>query len=327
MSKPARIPAFALADAQASKVARQVIKQRVQAAADYWKLVAKHEKPSVEAIHQLRVWSRRALAALQLFAPLLSAEPAAELQQILNKARKQAGKARDCDVLLASLDKKNQAALADTLPVFKQQRAESAAKLAKSYRKKVRAGDLRECSRDVQKQLPATGSNGHLPPPVEFGPWFLQQFAIVSAELLRQLQLAKPSMRRAHALRIDGKRVRYALEIGLPSLPKHAGKQLYASLESLQEQLGELCDEQAQAAQFRELAKGLKPKQRTRLLQAAAEKDRRAAAHFRAFTRWWKAASGRKKLLQQFGAILTPPEVAALKQRRTAVAAQRRKRK
>lgn len=327
MSKPARIPAFATADAHASKVARQVIKQRVQAAADYWKRVAKHDKPRVEDIHQLRVWSRRAMAALQLFAPLLAAEPTTEMLQILNKARKQAGKARDCDVLLLSLDKDARNALADALSIMKQQRAESAAKLAKSYRKKVRSGDLSECSRALNKKLPAIGATGHVPPQIEFGPWFLQQFAVVSAELLKQLRPAKPSQPRAHSLRIEGKRIRYALEIGLPSLPMQAGKQLYSALENLQEQLGSLCDAQAQAAQFRELAKTLKPSHRTRLHQAAAENDRRAAAMFRSFARWWKAANGRKKLLQQFAVLLTPPEVAELKPRRTAVAAQRRKSK
>jgi CHAD domain-containing protein len=327
MSKPARIPAFALADAQASKVARQVIKQRVQAAADYWKRVAKDSKPRVEDIHQLRVWSRRAMAALHLFAPLLPAAPTAELLQILNKARKQAGKARDCDVLLASLDKKTRAALAEVLPAVKEQRAESAAKLARSYRKKVRSGDLQEYNREVQKLLPLAGDNGHVPPPVEFGPWFLLQFAVVSAELLKQLRLAKLSQRRAHELRIDGKRVRYALEIGLPSLPKQSGKQLYAALENLQEQLGALCDEQAQAEQFREFAKPLKAKQRARLLKLAADKDRRAATIFRQFNRWWRATNGRKKLVAQFSAMFTPPEVAGIKPRSTSGAAQRRKRK
>jgi CHAD domain-containing protein len=267
------------------------------------------------------------MAALQLFTPLLPAEPTAEMLQILNKARKRAGKARDVDVLLQSLDKEARTALADVLLIMKQQRVESAQKLAKSYRKKVRSGDLRECSQQLNKQLPANGNNGRVPPPIEFGPWFLQQFAVVSAELLRQLRPAKPSQPRAHSLRIEGKRIRYALEIGLPSLPKQAGKQLYSSLENLQEQLGSLCDAQAQAGQFRELAKSLKPKQRTKLHQAAAENDRRAAAMFRDFTRWWKAAKGRKKLQQQFADLLTPPEVAALKPRRTAVAAQRRKRK
>lgn len=327
MSKPARIPAAARADALAPKLARQVIKQRIQAAVDYWERVAKQDKPRVEDIHQLRVWSRRAMAAIQLFAPLLAAEPATELLTILNKARKRAGKARDCDVLLQTLDSNARKALAEPLQALKKGRAESAEKLRRSYRKKVRSGDLQEWSKTLQKQFPVTGDNGHASPPVAFGPWFVLQFAVVSAPFLKQLKPAKPLLRQIHPLRIEGKRVRYALEIGLPSLPKQSGKQLYAALENLQEQLGTICDDQALAEQYRELAKELKEKSQARLLKQAAQHDQQAQAGFVKFSRWWRAANGRKKLLQLFAAILTPPEVADLSRASSKLPAQRRKRK
>jgi CHAD domain-containing protein len=327
MSKPARIPAAARADALAPKLARQVVKQRIEAAIYYWQRVARHDKPPVEDIHQLRVWSRRAMAATQLFAPLLAAEPAAELLAILNKARKRAGKARDCDVLLKTLDANTRKLLDEALQELKKGRAESAEKLRRSYRKKVRSGDLQEWSKALQKQLPVAGDNGHASPPLEFGSWFLQQFAVVAAPFLKQLRPAKPLQRRIHPLRIEGKRVRYALEIGLPSLPKQAGKQLYAALENLQEQLGAICDDQALAAQYRELAAGLKSKQQARLLQQAAQHERQELAGFAKFSRWWRAANGRKKLLQHFAAILTPPEVADLSRAKARLPAQRRKRK
>jgi triphosphatase len=327
MSKPARIPAAARADALAPKLARQVVKQRIQAAVYYWQRVAKHDKPPVEDIHQLRVWSRRAMAAIQLFAPLLAGEPSAELLSILNKSRKRAGKARDCDVLLKTLDASTRKVLDEALQELKKGRAESAEKLRRSYRKKVRSGDVQEWSKALQKQLPVTGDNGHASPPLEFGGWFLQQFAVVAAPLLKQLRPAKPMQRRIHMLRIEGKRVRYALEIGLPSLPKQAGKQLYAALENLQEQLGAICDDQALAAQYRELAAGLKSKQQARLLQQAAQHEKQEQASFLKFSRWWRAANGRKKLLQHFAAILTPPEVAELSRSSEKLPAQRRKRK
>ncbi len=327
MSKPARIPAAACADALATKLARQVVKQRIQAAAVYWQRVAKHDKPRVEDIHQLRVWSRRAMAAIQLFAPLLAAKPAAELLAILNKARKRAGQARDCDVLLKTLDANARKALEEPLTALKKMRAESAEKLRRSYRKKVSSGDLQEWSKALQKQLPVAANNGHAHPPVEFGPWFLQQFAVIAAPFLKQLRPAKPQLRRIHQLRIDGKRVRYALEIGLPSLPKQIGKQLYAALENLQEQLGAICDDQALAEQYRNLTLGLKAKPQTRLLQQASLHEEQARAGFAKFSRWWRAANGRKKLLQHFAAILTPPAAAELTPSQARVPAQRRKRK
>ncbi|WP_254508829.1 CHAD domain-containing protein [Anatilimnocola floriformis] len=310
MSKPARIPAAAQADAAAPQLARKVVKQRVQAAVFYWERVAKRDKPRVEDVHQLRVWSRRSMAAVELFLPFFAAKPAAELLGMLNKARKRAGKARDCDVLLAKLDKRTREALAEHLETLKTGRAESAEKLQSAYRKKVRSGKVADCLADLQKESAAKNhsakSNGHVPPQAQFGVWFLTQFAASSADFIQQLRPAKASLRRIHQLRIDGKHVRYALEIGLPALPKAAGKQLYASLEALQEQLGEICDDLAFAERFRELAAGLKEKQQARLEKEAARHDEQAQAGFEKFSRWWRAANGRKKLQRQFAAIFAP---------------------
>lgn len=312
MSKPTRIPAFARAQEAAPQVARQVIKQRVRAAVQYWEQVAKRDKPRVEDIHQLRVWSRRAIAALRLFAPFFDPEPAAELTRILNKARKQAGKARDCDVLLKTLDKSERSLLRDALDVLREHRAKSAAKLRKAYRKQVRSGNLRDYSRELQPGPTAKAKqNGKAPPIVEFGPWFQQQFAAVTAAFSKELKIARPSPRRIHPLRIEGKRVRYALEIGLPSLPKQMGQQLYAALEALQEQLGQICDDQALAEQYRELAKGLKPAQRGKLTAAAARHARQAQEGSKQFARWWQSPSGRKKLLQRLSAACSPPQAKA----------------
>jgi CHAD domain-containing protein len=325
MSKPARIPAFARASAAAPQIARRVIKERAATAVHYWERIAKKEKPRAEDIHQLRVWSRRTIAAIELFAPLLAAKPAAELSGILNKARKRAGKARDCDVLLKTLDQSARSSLGEALEVLKTHRQKSADKLRRSYRKEVRSGELRDWSRKVQKELPATsGQNGKAPPAVEFGPWFQQQLAIITAGFSKQLRPAKPSARRVHPLRIEGKRLRYALEIGLPSLPKQTGRQLYASLERLQEQLGQICDDHALAEQYRELAKGLKPKQRTKLIAAAQRHEEAAQAACKKFARWWRAAAGRKKLLRQLAAAIVPREVAELAKPRRRARVQRR---
>jgi len=324
VSKPARIPAFARADALAPTVARQVVKQRVQAAVRCWERVAKRDKPRVDDIHQLRVWSRRAMAAVELFSPLVAPQAAAELLGILNKARKRAGNARDYDVLQKKLDKQSREDLSHALEVLKTRRAHAADKLRKSYRKQVHSGKIQ----DLQRELPKAGSagdNGHAPLPVKFGPWFLQHFADATVDFATQLRPAKPSLRRIHPLRIEGKLIRYALEIGLPSLPKQQGKQLYASLEELQEQLGEICDHLAFAEQFRELAADLKARQRDRVLKEAARHDRQAKAGFTKFGRWWRSANGRKKLQQQFAALLAKPAAAKLPRARTKAVSQRRK--
>lgn len=306
MPKPARIPAFARAPEPALQVAHQVIKQRVRAAVQYWQQVAQRDQPRVEDIHQLRVWSRRAIAAVQLFAPFLAPEAATEVTRILNKARKRAGRARDCDVLLKTLDKSARALLRDSLAALREQREAAAVKLRKAYRKHVRSGELREWCQKLQPKSLA-GKKVKALPVLEFGPWFQQRLAAVSADFVAQLEPTRLAARRIHSLRIDAKRVRYALEIGLPSLPKQAGERLYAGLEVLQEQLGQICDDQALAQQYRDLAQDLKPGKRVELIAAAERHELGARAGATKFGRWWKAAAGRKRLLQQLTAISTPP--------------------
>jgi CHAD domain-containing protein len=308
MVKPTRIPVNARAHVDAPKVARQVVKQRVRAAVQYWEQVARRDKPRVEDIHQLRVWCRRSIAALQLFAPLLNSQHTEELSRILNKARKRAGPARDYDVLLKTLDKSSRTLLRHALALFRERREEAAAKLRKAYRKQIRSGKVRDLLRELLKTPAATAKqNGKAPRRVEFGPWFQRQFAAVVVPFRKLLLPAKPSLRGIHPLRIEGKRVRYALEIGLPALPEPAGAELYAALESLQEQLGQICDHQAHAQQYRDLAKELPPAQRRSLIAAAKRHDQEAKVGYQKFVRWWSSSRGRKQLLRFLTAACTPP--------------------
>jgi CHAD domain-containing protein len=303
MPKLNRIPAGARADAPVDKLARDVVKQRVRAAIHYWERAAKRGSPRVDDIHQLRVWSRRAKAALQLFASRLPEESTAEVMRILKKVRKRAGQARDCDVLLDTLDKRSRNVLTEALEQLEEQRQECAKRLRRSYRKNVKSGELLNLLQSLEKKSQLSSHNGKAAPPLPFGPWFQQQFVGITADLRRQLRISRPGERRIHPLRIAGKQVRYALEIGLPALSKLTGRQLYEALEQLQEHLGDICDHQTLAEQYRDLAQDLKPKQRTYLIEAADKHLQQAHAGWTKFIRWWTGAGGRNKLLRLLNAV------------------------
>lgn len=295
MPKLERFPAAVRATAPVNKIARQVVKQRVQAAAWYWKRVAQRHAPRVEDIHQLRVWSRRAIAAIELFGSQLPEVPARDLIRVLNKARKRAGHVRDSDILDATFDKQGRKALRETLAKLKDQREQAAGKLRRSYAKKVKSGRLRDLTKGALK-------TAHEAQEVLFGDWFRQEFATASAPFRKQLRTANWNPRQVHSLRIAGKRVRYALEIGLPSLPTRKGQQLYAALEAFQRQLGAICDDLSLSEQLRELASGTSEPARRSLLEAAAKRHQtQAKAGLTTFGRWWKSAAGRNKLVQLLG--------------------------
>jgi CHAD domain-containing protein len=296
MPKINRIPAGVRADAPVDKLARAVVKERIRAALHYWERVAKCVRPRVEDIHQLRVWSRRSRAALELFSEELPAGETAELARILNKARKRAGRARDCDVLVATLDKRSRELLAEPLKAVRAKRQKSAERLHRSYRKKVKSGIIHDLMKVMQKRPNVASQNGKARFAAKFGPWFALRFESITAVFRNQLRSSRLSERKVHPLRIAAKQVRYALEIGLPAVAKESGRQLYAALEELQEHLGAICDHQALAEQYRELAKELKPKQQSHVMTLAEKHSRQARDGWTVFVRWWKSAAGRKKL-------------------------------
>src|SRR5688572_24408829 len=57
----------------------------------------------IEAVHQLRIWTRRSAAALRLFKRVLPPRRAKWLKRKLRQIRRAAGEARDCDVLAEQL--------------------------------------------------------------------------------------------------------------------------------------------------------------------------------------------------------------------------------
>src|SRR5688572_10302173 len=82
---------------RAVEVAARSLATRLDAVRRYLKWSV--ERPAEpEQIHQLRVWTRRADAALELYADLLPRRGVRKLRKRLRRIRKVAGRVRDCDV-------------------------------------------------------------------------------------------------------------------------------------------------------------------------------------------------------------------------------------
>src|SRR4051812_29375965 len=82
---------------RAVDVAARSITNRLEQVRRYLKRSVK--RPGVaENVHQLRVWSRRADAALSIYEDLLPPKRLARRRQMLKRMRRTAGRIRDCDV-------------------------------------------------------------------------------------------------------------------------------------------------------------------------------------------------------------------------------------
>jgi CHAD domain-containing protein len=206
-----------------AEAATAVLATRLDVVRHYLPLASEKPYDDPEYIHQLRVGTRRVGAALRVFADCLPGKQRRSLRRRLRAIRRAAGDARDWDVFLIgyAMGERSaaQAQLAQTAaqagPKFME---ESAALPGLAHAPKA-------------KSAPATF--GELAT-AQFGP-LLAVFNSASAANPRD-----PSA--LHRLRIQGKRLRYALEIFAACFPPQFKVVLYAAVEQLQEILGSIQD-------------------------------------------------------------------------------------
>lgn len=242
-----------------------------------------------ETVHQLRVATRRADAALRLFAPLLPRRRRRKVQKALRRLRRAAGAVRDCDVHLAQAAERRQA-----IPAALARRLHRHRRQALKRLRKLRRRERRRLKRRVRKLLARLAWRQKAPPP-GYAAWCLARCDLLAQRLFTWAEQKSADDDALHQLRIAGKRLRYALELVAPALTGPSVQQMLAALHTLQDRLGRLCDQRAAVMHLTE-AEGSASDAATRHAFAAERKaqERRLAAQRRALFRWWTAARQRR---------------------------------
>jgi CHAD domain-containing protein len=93
-------------DDRLTDVAVRSLEARLGAVQHLLPLAAEAGIEELETIHHLRVWTRRAAAAMKLYAPLLPRRRMAWMEKQLKRLRRAANEARDLDVLVQRLSAK-----------------------------------------------------------------------------------------------------------------------------------------------------------------------------------------------------------------------------
>ncbi len=223
--------------------ARRVLTVRLEAVRDAIPEVLQAAGEDPEHVHQLRVGTRRARAALDIFAPCLPARVYRRARRRLRRIRKGAGDARDGDVFFAELLNWSRGRPARERPGLL-----------------FLTGYVTAQRQAAQERLAEIGK-GY--------PFFFDRFlaatltAVRASEAPDQLlfiDLARPVLRNLvhdlekatagdlesaaslHGVRILGKRLRYAMEIFAPCFPAVFHDCLYPAVEQMQEVLGRAND-------------------------------------------------------------------------------------
>jgi CHAD domain-containing protein len=288
-----------------TKVAARTLRKRLEAV---WRELAGACRPrhDPERVHQLRVATRRTLAALTAFRGVVPGKQRIWFEKRLRRIRRAAGSTRDLDVLTGRLEREAPRAAAvsprdakaalvrERLVTMLAKRREVSRQPIRAVRDELRAADWPARVERLIDAVLAAGSDE------TFAAFGRHRFRQMLDRFFSRADRRLDEAAEIHRLRISGKKLRYALEIFAPVFPAAERKACHEALERLQETLGEFTDHASAAERFRRWAreKGVGPDRKALAALRRIEDDRAEEAR-RAFVKWWKPAR-RRELRRSF---------------------------
>jgi CHAD domain-containing protein len=303
------------ADTGTADAARRVLTVRLELVRTFLPLAVNEPDKDPEHVHQLRVGTRRARAALDIFAGCLPPKVYKAAKKQLREVRRAAGAARDWDVFLASLaerehrqNRRHRAGLDLLLGYAVAQRT-----VAQDYLEEAAGDDPFAFDRFLADTLAAVHA------PAESSQGTLVDLARpVLTGLLRELDEAAAQdlidYDHLHQVRIIGKRLRYAMEVFADCFANVFRDELYPAVEEMQEILGNANDSHVAIGRLEALRSKLQavlPQEWKRLqpgidglLRYHRERLPRERDRFRAWWERWQQPGGAPALRR----LLTPVE-------------------
>jgi CHAD domain-containing protein len=287
--------------------ARRVLTVRFEVVHHYLPLAVRIATKDTEYVHQLRVGTRRAGAALEIFRDFLPDKDYRRARKELRKIRRAAGEARDWDVFLLALIEKQRQAPASHRPGL-----DCLVGIALGQRDLAQA-HLVETGPDypfllerIHADTIAAIRNPHASKTHTLGQLARPMLSGLLAELDEAVGRDLEDYSHLHRVRIIGKRLRYAMEVFADCFDPPFKNHLYPAVEEMQEILGNANDSQVAAQRLAELRDSLQkswPAQWKRFRQGIEGlirfHQRRLPQERKRFLAWWKnwQASGGEKAL------------------------------
>ena len=247
-------------DASLTKAAEQVLSVRLRSVAQALPLAVQESDRDPEYVHQLRVATRRADAAVRLFESCLPGKVQKRARKRLKRLRHAAGAARDWDVFLLALaerrptrPEKEQAAMNFLFGYAFGQRTVAQAELET-------VGNEEHSTFDAFRETTASAVRPADDLPKDAKLLDLAQSLLIG--LLRELEWTASGdledYAHLHQVRIAGKRLRYAMEVFADCFPPEFREKLYPRIEEMQEILGRANDSHVAEGRLGDLRRRMK---------------------------------------------------------------------
>jgi CHAD domain-containing protein len=275
-------------DASVCDAARRSLEARLMAVVHFLPLAAYHADQDSEHVHRLRVSTRRAGAALKLYDDWLPRKRARWVTKWLKKIRRTAGEARDLDVLAGRLQHEQGERAGDVIDIVSAKRAEVQPEIVR-IAARLRAGDkfVRKTAKLIESVRMPKGDSASRKPPV-FRDWAAEQLAGLAEEFFAAMPEDVTDMAALHQFRIQGKRLRYAMELVSSAFGPQLRKVQYPLIEQLQQRLGDINDRVTARDRLRTWAgEDSYREQKPILCELAEHEVARLADALRDFRDWW----------------------------------------
>lgn len=269
------------ADDCISSAARITLEARLAAVAYYLPLAGLRSKEAIEHVHQLRVSTRRVLAALELYRDCLPGKRVRRMKRRMKRIRDVAGVVRDLDVLAQRYRDSGSKKHKRLLRRLGQLRRKGRRKLIDLDRELNRSSCL---DMQVQKLLLSIEDTSALP---------LDEFARsqLTDHARCYFESAKSdfaTIEDLHGFRIQAKALRYTIELLGDALDERVRSDIYPIVCKTQDLLGELNDYSVAHSRLKRLAKAERRKRHAKRFKelARAEKQKVVKTKQR-FLDWW----------------------------------------
>jgi CHAD domain-containing protein len=240
--------------------ARRVLLVRLEVVRHCLPLAVRESQKDVEYVHQLRVGTRRAGAALRIFRDCMPGKIFNKARRSLKQIRRAAGDARDWDVLLVTLSEKVNGAPAAQRPGLDFLIGYTVAQRATAQTQLEQTGP--EYPFALERVLADTVGAVDSPAHPSRGPKLVNLARPLLTGLLQELNEAAgrkhEEYEQLHRVRIIGKRLRYAMEVFADCFAPPFRDEIYPTIEEMQQILGDANDSHVAAQRLTALRETLK---------------------------------------------------------------------
>ena len=303
MTRPAKWAKGSKVEQPVSKVARRLLSHRFNILREHFPKAAKKAQEDIEYVHQLRVCTRRSMAALQTFEGFVPRRRARQLMKMLRRVRKAAGESRDLDVLQQRLCDRDSNHITDVeivlagLAARRLQAQQPLAKIYKRWKKK-------KYGKQVDGLLIRVYWRGQGKEP-SFGAVAPAALRPIVADFFQAADGDLSDIASLHRLRICAKRLRYTMELMARAFAPSFLNELYPNFTLVQQRLGAINDHATAKAFFESwLLNTSDARESAELARLVVSEQQQIDETRDTFRQWWTPMCA-QQLRRQFNQYLS----------------------